>query len=155
VEAVTLALPAEGGCQCGGCRYRISCEPLRMAMCFCQECQRGSGSAFGLSVIVKKTDFDLFKGQSKSWTRIADSGRTVDQHFCPDCGCRLFHVPTWQDGVLNVRAGTLDDTTAFAPTLAVWTKRQAAWLSVSGLEGSFDTVTGSSPLTAGKEPAGQ
>lgn len=147
---MSLHLPAEGGCQCGGCRYRITGQPLRMAMCFCQECQKGSGSAFGMSAIVRKEDFELYRGQSKSWTRIADTGRPVEQHFCPDCGCRLFHIPTWQDGVLNVRAGTLDDTTQFRPTLAVWAKRKADWLDVSGLEACFDEQTGSSPLTAGK-----
>jgi len=152
---LSTALPLEGGCQCGGCRYRIGGEPLRMAMCFCQECKRGSGSMFGASLIVRKEDFELTKGVSKSWTRIADTGRPVEQHFCPDCGCRLFHVPTWQDGVINVRAGTLDDTTQYRPTLAVWNIRQPDWLHVDGLEATFEKQTGSSPLTAGKEAASQ
>lgn len=142
--------PAEGGCQCGAIRYRIAGEPLRMAMCFCRECQKQSGSAFGMSVIARADDFSLVSGSTRSWTRTADTGRTVEQHFCGDCGCRIFHIPAWQEGVVNVRAGTLDDTTAFRPTLAVWDKRKPAWLNIDGLEASFPEQTGSSPLTAGR-----
>ena len=43
----------EGGCQCGTVRYAIAGEPLWVIVCHCKECQRQSGSAFGMTLAVK------------------------------------------------------------------------------------------------------
>jgi len=40
-----------GGCQCGAVRYAVAAEPLRLYVCHCRECQKQSGSAFGMSLI--------------------------------------------------------------------------------------------------------
>src|SRR5260370_1106528 len=37
-----------GGCQCGSVRYVLTTDPSRWAPCRCKECQRQSGSAFGM-----------------------------------------------------------------------------------------------------------
>lgn len=49
-----MPAPYTGGCQCGSVRYVLTSEPLRVAACHCTECQRQSGSAFGMSMSVKK-----------------------------------------------------------------------------------------------------
>ena len=41
-----------GGCQCGSIRYRIKQEANMLYACHCRDCQKQSGSAFGLSLIV-------------------------------------------------------------------------------------------------------
>ena len=67
----------EGGCQCGALRYRVNGEPIALAVCHCRECQRQSGSAFGMSLVVPKDSFQLLSGEPKTFTRTADSGRSV------------------------------------------------------------------------------
>jgi hypothetical protein len=47
----------EGGCQCGRVRYRVEGEPLTLGICHCTECQRQSGSAFGMSMVTPKGQF--------------------------------------------------------------------------------------------------
>jgi hypothetical protein len=76
--------PYTGGCQCGSVRYILAMEPIRLAACHCKECQRQSGSAFGMSRPVKKDSLTV-TGATKQVTRIADSGNEVKGVFCPEC----------------------------------------------------------------------
>ena len=81
----------EGGCQCGRVRYRIEGEPVILGICHCSECQRQSGSAFGMSMVIPKPQFTLLQGELKSFTRSSESGRPVTCCFCPECGTRIYH----------------------------------------------------------------
>src|SRR5262245_64183152 len=41
-----------GGCLCGAVRYEWSAEPLGTAICHCTHCQKVSGSAFSVNVVI-------------------------------------------------------------------------------------------------------
>jgi hypothetical protein len=126
----------EGGCQCGHIRYRVTGQPLRVALCYCQECQRHSGSAFSMNMIVRDSDFEIVAGSVKRFSRAADSGRTVECAFCPECGTRILHLPEFAPGIVNVKAGTLDDASDLRPAVEVFAKRKPGWLSVADLKES-------------------
>lgn len=128
----------EGGCQCGALRYEIDARPIRIGVCFCSECQRHSGSAFSLSVILSESAFRLTKGTTRQFVRKADSGRSVACIFCPECGTRIFHKPEFLPGLINLKPGTLDDPSWVAPTVEVFAARRPAWLSLRGIEVSHD-----------------
>jgi len=134
-----MAEEREGGCQCGFVRYRLEGEPLAVAVCHCVECQRQSGSAFGMSIVVRKEAFRLLHGTLKTFTRAGESGRAVACAFCPECGVRIYHEPRWLDGIFTVKPGTLDDTSFLRPTMEVWTKRKHAWLEFRGDLLSFES----------------
>ena len=36
----------EGGCLCGGVRYRTTAKPMRVTVCHCTFCQKLTGSAY-------------------------------------------------------------------------------------------------------------
>src|SRR5262245_47987104 len=59
--------------------------------CHCKECQRQSGSAFGMSMIVPD-DSLLVTGETKTFVRIADSGNGNVGVFCPNCGVRIYQI---------------------------------------------------------------
>ena len=118
-----------GGCQCGQVRYEIAGEPLALAVCHCSDCKRQSGSAFGMSLITPK-DLLQVEGRTKSFRRKAASGGELECVFCPECGTRLYHVPTALGPVVNVKAGTLDDTSGLVPNMHVWGKRRLPWVAV-------------------------
>src|ERR1700674_1534747 len=90
-ERTTMPAPYTGGCQCGSVRYVLAAEPVRTVACHCKECQRQSGSAFGMSMLVKKDSLTV-TGLTKQFTRIADSGNELTGVFCPDCGVRVYHL---------------------------------------------------------------
>ncbi len=117
-----MSLPYTGGCQCGQIRYEINAEPLTLYLCHCQECQKQSSSAFGMSLTVLRDAVVIVQGKPKSWTRKNDSGREVNNLFCGDCGTRLFHERTYNPNTINVKAGTLDDTSWLRPVGNIWTR---------------------------------
>lgn len=121
----------EGGCQCGAVRYRLNGDPIMLVVCHCTECQRQSGSAFGMSLAVKKSEFELLQGTLKRWERSSHSGRKVGAAFCPECGTRIYHEPERMLGTaINVRAGTLDDRSWLAPAMHVWTQSKQSWVAI-------------------------
>ena len=120
----------DGGCQCGSVRYRFEAEPLGLAVCHCTECQRQSGSAFGMSLAVPSDSFRLLRGELKTFTVPCDSGRTKHCAFCPSCGTRIYHRTI--EAVLSIKPGTLDDTTWLSPAAHYWTKRKQPWLQITG-----------------------
>jgi hypothetical protein len=62
-----------------------------LAACHRKECQRQSGSAFGMFMPVKKHSLTV-TGLTKQFTRIADSGNELTGVLCPECGVRIYQV---------------------------------------------------------------
>jgi hypothetical protein len=149
-----MAQLREGGCQCGFVRYQLEGEPLGIAVCHCTECQRQSGSAFGMSIVIRREALRLIRGALKTFTRTADSGHAVVCAFCPDCGVRIYHEPRWLDGILTVKPGTLDDTSFLRPTMEVWTKRKHGWLELHGDVQSFESNPPLPPVGTRAKDAG-
>lgn len=121
----------EGGCQCGSVRYAIDGDPIGLGVCHCTECQRQSGSAFGMSLVMPGTSFRVLQGELRMYARPADSGRTVECFFCPQCGTRIYHKAQVIPGAVNVKPGTLDDTSWLSPNLQSWTRSKQPWVSLS------------------------
>ena len=128
----------DGGCQCGALRYRVEGEPVAVGICHCTQCQKQSGSAFGMSFIVRKEAFRLLSGSPKTFTRTSDSGRPVVCAFCPDCGTRIYHETRWLDGVVNIKPGTLDDTSFLRPQAQIWTAKKQGWVELPSDIRSFE-----------------
>jgi hypothetical protein len=117
-----------GGCQCGQIRYEIRAEPLTLYACHCKECQKQSSSAFGMSMPVPRDAVVILQGQPKEWKRVCDSGREVSCLFCEQCGTRLFHNPSRNSKITNVKPGTLDDTSWLNPVGNLWTQSAQKWV---------------------------
>jgi hypothetical protein len=110
-------------------RYVVTTEPIRLSACHCKECQRQSGSAFGMSMLVK-TDSLTVTGLTKQFTRIADSGNEVTGVFCPECGVRIYHVLKSIQDMVALKPGTLDYTSWLRPRSFLWMKSAQGWVPV-------------------------
>jgi hypothetical protein len=125
-----MKLPLTGGCQCGALRYEIRAEPLSVYVCHCTECQRQSGSGFGMSVLVPRQAFVFTAGHPRRYSRTADSGRIIDGDFCEVCGVRPVHYPRANEKVAILKPGTLDDTSWIVPVGHIWTKSAQPWIPI-------------------------
>jgi len=43
----------QGGCACGAVRYRLASDPLFVHCCHCLSCQRQTGSAFVINLLIE------------------------------------------------------------------------------------------------------
>ena len=128
----------EGGCHCGKLRYRITGEPVGVTVCHCADCQRQSGSAFSMSMIVSKDAFEWLAGEPACFAMKADSGADKDCLFCASCGVRILNRLGRMPDTVNVKPGTLDDTSWLAPKLHVWTRNKQPWVEVPAGVASFE-----------------
>ena len=125
-----------GGCQCGAIRYRVDlAQVLTLYRCPCRDCQKLTSTAFGLSMFVPETAFELLQGRPKQAARRADSGRIVDSFFCDACGSRIYNTSPARPGLVNARPGTLDHPGDLQPVGDLWTDSKQAWVAL--LEGGL------------------
>lgn len=122
----------EGGCLCGRVRYTTG-APVATVICHCTHCQRATGSAFSVNLIVANGQFSL-TGVTTSYPDSGDSGKPVHRHFCGHCGSSLFSVADGRPGFTILKAGTLDDTAAVSPATQIYRDSAQRWLpSFEGL----------------------
>lgn len=113
-----------GKCQCGEIRFDSEGDPFALYICHCQECQRQSASAFGISLRVPRAGIRVTQGTPKSWSRIAGSGTRIKSFFCPTCGSRLWHEPEAAPEVSTIKGGTLDEPLDVSNAIHIWVKRK-------------------------------
>jgi hypothetical protein len=102
----------EGGCYCGGVRYKAEGDPILKAECFCRECQYITGGGNLLIMAMPAAGFELTKGAVKDFAR-SDIKRAVTRQFCPDCGTHLFtRAPGFEVAVI-IKVGSMDDPSLF------------------------------------------
>lgn len=134
-----MKLPQTGGCQCGAIRYEIAAAPRLVYTCHCTECQRQTGSAFSLAIVVPDRAFRLTGPEPRQLQRMADSGRVVTRRVCPECATWICGASSADDGLHRVRAGTLDDTSWLRPTMHFWTRSKQPWVALPEGDPVFET----------------
>ena len=121
----------KGGCQCGEISYELLGSPITLYRCHCTDCQTASGSAFGMSMWVKKDDFKLTSGILKSFIRIADSGAKVESFFCDACGVRIYaKAAVFDSEHIVLKPGTLQNTDDLSPSADIWLKSKQDWFEL-------------------------
>ncbi len=113
-------MPLTGRCLCGDVSYVAESAPLITAICHCTDCQRQSGSAYSLVVAVPRDAVELTGDSVATFTTTtAATGTPSYRKFCSRCGSPLVVLPDAAPSMAFIKAGTLDDRKALAPTLEV------------------------------------
>jgi len=110
-----------GRCECGGARYRLAGEALACYACHCTDCQRASGSAFSLSLLVRRADLWVLAGDVTP-REFVRNGNAVVRHQCAHCGTALWYAAPASAEVVALKPGTLDAPEACEPVAHVWTR---------------------------------
>jgi len=118
----------DASCSCGQLRVTVEGDPVRLSMCHCLDCQKRTGSTYGIQARFAK-DGTVIEGRSKEWVRTADSGKTIAFHFCPDCGSTVFWEQDTMPNLVAVAVGAFADPTFPAPKLSVYETRKHPWVS--------------------------
>lgn len=114
-------------CGCGGLKAAISGEPSDIYVCSCEVCQQRSGGAFTYAAIFPEADVTV-TGESRSWRRKAQSGRWIENSFCPTCGIAVFFRSQGLPGMIGIAVGCLSDRDFPKPNRVFWASRRHRWL---------------------------
>ena len=125
-----LEVPLRGGCDCGQLRYESTAQPGAVFCCHCTDCQRRTGSAFGISVAVPVDAFRCVEGETRSWTSPRLSGNTLVFWSCAVCGTRCWGEPSVNPSIIVILGGTLDDAVSLEPTAHIHTATRQRWVEI-------------------------
>lgn len=126
-----MNLVLSGGCACGSVRYRCASAPIAMLNCHCRDCQRSSGAAFASGVVAITDDLEV-SGTPSTYSVRGSSGQTATRSFCGRCGSPLFTRSDANPQFTSIRFPSLDDASAFAPVLDIWTSSAQPWVCLDG-----------------------
>ena len=124
-----MKVPAEGGCSCGEVRYRLTSEPLFTHCCHCLNCQRQTGSAFVVNLLIEAGCVEALSGEPRPVELPRDDGSTQRIFRCPTCQIAVFSQYSRRD-VYFVRGGTLDVPSAVTPDVHIFTRSKLGWVAL-------------------------
>jgi hypothetical protein len=117
-------------CACERLQLSVGGEPYFISACNCTECQRRTGSAFGVGAYFAGPQVHSLTGESRVFIRSSDSGRPVQFHFCPHCGSTVYWTGVGEsvsEG-LGIAAGCFADPTFPAPQIIAWCVSKLGWV---------------------------
>ena len=128
-----------GRCLCGSVTYELAGDIIATAVCHCDHCQRQSGGAFSVNLIAHESQLSL-NGELRTYEERGERGDDVyvRRKFCPNCGSPVVSELSKSAGIIAVKAGTLDDRSAVAPTVEVWCVDRQPWVSLPGMAVSME-----------------
>jgi GNAT superfamily N-acetyltransferase len=117
----------DGGCLCGAVRYRLGAEPITSYVCHCTDCQRRTGSAFALSLVVPAAALEVTRGSTAAYAAALGDGRVKRGQLCAACGSRLWGEPRLDQTIRILQPGTLDEPSQFPPVAHIWARSAQPW----------------------------
>ena len=118
-------------CACGQLRIRCAGDPAKVSLCHCLDCQRRTGSPFGIAAFFDAAATEV-TGASRSYRRASDSGFPVTFHFCGTCGSTVFWYPSRKPAAVAVAVGCFADPQFPAPSQAVYGQHRHGWVATPG-----------------------
>jgi hypothetical protein len=118
-------------CCCGQLKLTYEGEITKTSMCHCHECQKRTGSVFGVQTRLDRSKAAI-EGKSTEYSRVGDSGGRIRFHFCPFCGSTVFwyiDVDGYFESVC-VAVGSFASPSLPAPTFSVYKDRKHLWVEI-------------------------
>jgi hypothetical protein len=131
------SVPREGGCSCGAVRYRLTSDPLFVHCCHCLNCQRQTGSAFVINLLIEADRVELLAGEPEPTEAPRDDGSAQRIFRCPTCQVAIFSN-YGRPEIRFVRGGTLDDPSSVSPDVHIYTRSKLPWIALPGSVPAFD-----------------
>ena len=113
-------------CQCKALSAEFDADPDFVIVCNCQACQKRTGAVFGTGAYFRRSTMTV-TGETHTWSRTADTGRGLENHFCPTCGTNLFWTLEMRPDHIGVAVGCVD-TKLPEPARAIWTEEKHNWV---------------------------
>jgi len=132
-----MSVPREGGCACGAVRYRLTSDPLFTHCCHCLNCQRQTGSAFVINLLIETDRVEVLAGDPQPVDVPRDDGSSQRIFRCPICQVAVFSEYTRPE-FRFVRAGTLDEPSGVVPDVHIFTRSKVDWVTLPDSTPAFE-----------------
>jgi hypothetical protein len=121
----------EAACHCGQLRLEVTGEPFVVSICHCLDCQRRTGSAFGMQAAFKPDQVEI-AGRYSDYVRVSDEADRKEHafHFCPECGSQVFYTEPTEQELIVVSVGAFADPTFPPPTESGYESRRHPWVGL-------------------------
>src|SRR5262249_15392886 len=116
-------------CCCGGLSAQTEGEPDVVVLCHCVECQRRTGSAFGVSAFFASQAVRI-SGAGAIYERLSDAGRKLTFRFCPSCGTTLWWESERHPGKIAIALGAFVDRDLPPPGRSVFNRSRVSWVDL-------------------------
>lgn len=123
-----------GQCSCGEVDFAIASEPLIVAECWCNKCQRYGAGGSTVNAVFPADDVTT-NGEVRWHHYLADSGTKVQTGFCPACGTHMFGILAGRSDLpdrIVIRVGAINRPHDIAPSLTVFAQEAPAWARLEG-----------------------
>jgi hypothetical protein len=124
-----MSVTREGGCACGAVRYRLTSEPLFVHCCHCLNCQRQTGSAFVINLLIEADRVELLGVEPEPVDVPRDDGSEQRIFRCATCQVAVFST-YGRPELRFVRAGTLDRPSDVTPDIHIFTRSKVGWVTI-------------------------
>lgn len=114
----------EGGCLCGGIRYRVDAVIDNVMHCHCGMCRRASGAVVVTWFTAPPERVSVTRGKLKTWR----SSANFERGFCPDCGCQITFRDVRTSDRIGITVATLDDAARVPAGYHVEVASRLFWL---------------------------
>ena len=126
-----------GQCLCGACAWRTAGPLEKGGICHCADCRRVTGSAFGVSFRVEKSRLTR-TGETRTFSKAADSGTVLTRHFCPVCSSPLYTESQAHPDAVFIKVGSLDMPEALTIDREMWTRSKVLWSDLPATAQKFE-----------------
>jgi len=115
-------------CACGAFKVRVEGEPVAVGACSCTQCQKRTGSVFGVAALFPKDSVQRVAGSFNTFVRSGDLGTKWSNYFCPTCGSTIFWEGTFIPDLRGVAVGCFADPWFPPPQTVLFNENRHSWV---------------------------
>lgn len=119
----------EGGCLCGGVRFRAPGEPTLVAHCHCDSCRRFTGAAVATFADYSRNKVEI-EGKS---LKCFQSSPGASRMFCGACGAAIAFRGDNHPDEISLHLGAFDQPESLTPEEEDHTEERLEWVKLAAL----------------------
>lgn len=120
---------ASAQCSCGSLSLELPESSELVIACHCIECQRRSGSPFGVGAYYPLASVTM-SGSAREFVRDTASGQKFRSYFCPNCGSTVYWKADKLPAMIAVALGCLADPGYRGPDRSVFEQSKHHWVDI-------------------------
>jgi len=130
-----------GKCLCGQVSFQANGEIALQANCHCTDCQQNTGGAYATLLFMNDADIEI-TGETKRFEHPADSDNILTKDFCSNCGSQMFGRNSGRPGIVNIKAGCINEKEHIKPQFNVFASRKLSCTVLDETIPAFDEMPG-------------